>query len=134
MIDVAVQAEEVWEDGTDWEALAIEAVTAALSISPHAGLLNAPFTTEISVRLADPATTEEERAALLQLQTALGGLDGALATASTEDIRNMARLLAANDPARWLTAGGADLDARVIAAGHELSQDDLDAARAWMNR
>lgn len=61
---------------------------------------------DISARLADPATTEEERAALLQLQTALGGLDGALATASTEDIRNMARLLAANDPAVWLAAGG----------------------------
>ncbi len=53
MIDVAVQAEDCWDDGTDWEALAIEAVTAALSISPHAGLLNAAFTAEISVRLAD---------------------------------------------------------------------------------
>ncbi|WP_165323881.1 rRNA maturation RNase YbeY [Rhizorhabdus phycosphaerae] len=53
MMDVAVQAEESWGEDTDWEALAIEAVTAALSISPHAGLLNAPFTVEISVRLAD---------------------------------------------------------------------------------
>ncbi|WP_411837900.1 VOC family protein [Paracoccus sp. ME4] len=32
----------------------------------------------------------------------------------------------------WLVASGADLDARVIAAGHELSQDDLDAAQGWM--
>ncbi len=31
----------------------------------------------------------------------------------------------------WLGACGADLDARTIAAGHELSHDDLAAARDW---
>lgn len=32
----------------------------------------------------------------------------------------------------WLAASGADLDARVIAAGHELSPDDLTAAQGWL--
>lgn len=34
----------------------------------------------------------------------------------------------------WLTAGGAELDARAVEAGHELSQDDLTAAQDWMER
>lgn len=53
MIEVAVQAEETWNDGTDWEKLATDAVTAALEITPHACLLSAAFTTEVSVRLAE---------------------------------------------------------------------------------
>lgn len=79
-----------------------------LSGAPDAFLRTAASAAQadIATRLADPATTEDERVALQQLQTALGGLDGALATASTEDIRNMARLLAANDPDVWLAAGG----------------------------
>lgn len=32
----------------------------------------------------------------------------------------------------WLAGAGADLDARVVAAGHELSPDDLTAAAGWM--
>lgn len=32
----------------------------------------------------------------------------------------------------WLTASGADLDARTIAAGHEIAPEDLAAASAWM--
>ncbi len=79
-----------------------------LSVAPDAFLRTAASAAQadIATRLADPATTEDERVALQQLQTALGGLDGALATASAEDIRNMARLLAANDPDVWLAAGG----------------------------
>mgnify|MGYP003788590333 FL=1 len=34
----------------------------------------------------------------------------------------------------WLTASGAELDARAVEAGHELSQDDLTAAHDWMER
>ena len=53
MIEVAVQAEPSWEDGTDWEGLATEAVAAALRISPYADMLTAFYNAEISVRLAD---------------------------------------------------------------------------------
>ncbi len=53
MIEVAVQAEPSWEDGTDWERLATEAVAAALRISPYANMLTASYNAEIAVRLAD---------------------------------------------------------------------------------
>jgi len=53
VIEVAVQSEAGWNDGTDWEALATEAVTAALRISPYAEMLSAAYTVEISVRLTD---------------------------------------------------------------------------------
>ena len=53
MIEVAVQAEPGWEDGTDWEALAIEAVTAALQTTPYAAILTASYMAEISIRLTD---------------------------------------------------------------------------------
>ncbi|TGN50073.1 ring-cleaving dioxygenase [Paracoccus liaowanqingii] len=33
----------------------------------------------------------------------------------------------------WLAASGADLDARVMPAGHQLSQDDPRAAKAWLS-
>ncbi|RYE75011.1 MAG: rRNA maturation RNase YbeY [Myxococcales bacterium] len=53
MIEVAVQSEPDWDDGTDWEALATEAVAAALRISPYAEMLKTAYTAEISVRLTD---------------------------------------------------------------------------------
>ena len=53
MIEVAVQAEPGWDDGTDWEGLATEAVAAALRISPFADMLTAAYNAEISVRLAE---------------------------------------------------------------------------------
>ena len=53
MIEVAVQAEPQWEDGTDWEQLAIEAVAAAMRTTPHAEMLTASYMAEISVRLTD---------------------------------------------------------------------------------
>ncbi|TZG28005.1 rRNA maturation RNase YbeY [Sphingomonas montanisoli] len=53
MIEVAVQIEEGWDVSVDWEALATEAVTAALRVSPHAAILTAAYTAEISVRLTD---------------------------------------------------------------------------------
>lgn len=53
MIEVAVQAEPGWPTDIDWEPLATEAVAAALRISPFAEMLTAPYTAEISVRLAD---------------------------------------------------------------------------------
>ena len=53
MIDVAVQSEPGWEDGTDWEALATEGVAAALRISPYAEMLTTGYTAEISIRLTD---------------------------------------------------------------------------------
>lgn len=53
MIEVAVQMEPGWDDGTDWETLATEAVTAALRISPHAEMLTTAYTAEVSIRLTD---------------------------------------------------------------------------------
>jgi len=53
MIEVAVQAEPDWDDGTDWDQLATEAVTAALRITPNATMLTASYTAEISIRLTD---------------------------------------------------------------------------------
>ena len=53
MIEVAVQAEPPWEDGTDWDALAIEAVAATLRTTPYADILTAGYMAEISVRLTD---------------------------------------------------------------------------------
>lgn len=53
MIEVAVQVESGWEDGTDWETLATEAVAAALRISPHAAMLTASYLAEVSIRLTD---------------------------------------------------------------------------------
>ncbi len=53
MIEIAVQNEPGWDDGTDWEALATEAVTAALRTTPYAEILTASYMAEISVRLTD---------------------------------------------------------------------------------
>lgn len=53
MIEVAVQAEPDWDDGTDWEKLAIEAVAAALRATPYATILTASYMAEISIRLTD---------------------------------------------------------------------------------
>ena len=53
MIEVAVQAEPAWEDGTDWDALAIQAVAATLRTTPYADILTAGYMAEISVRLTD---------------------------------------------------------------------------------
>ena len=55
MIEVAVQAEPAWEDGTDWDALAIEAVAATLRTTPYADILTAGYMAEISVRLTNDA-------------------------------------------------------------------------------
>ncbi|WP_157218779.1 rRNA maturation RNase YbeY [Flavisphingomonas formosensis] len=56
MIDVAVQIEPGWPADVDWEALASEAVAAALGISPYAWIAERSFTAEIAVRL----TSDEE--------------------------------------------------------------------------
>ena len=53
MIEVAVQGETAWDDGTDWETLATEAVMAALGTTPHAEILTASYTAEVSIRLTD---------------------------------------------------------------------------------
>jgi len=53
MIEVAVQAEPDWDDGTDWEILATQAVEAALRTTPHAGIATAAYMAEVSVRLTD---------------------------------------------------------------------------------
>ena len=59
MIEVAVQSEPGWDEGTDWEALGIEAVAAALRISPYAEMLKTGYTAEISIRLTDDDEVRE---------------------------------------------------------------------------
>jgi len=56
MIDVATQIEPGWPTDCDWEALATEAVDAAIAASPYAWLAQRRFTAEIAVRL----TSDEE--------------------------------------------------------------------------
>ena len=58
MIEVAVQAEPGWDDGTDWEKLATEAVAAAIRISPFAEMLTAAYMAEVSIRLTDDAEVQ----------------------------------------------------------------------------
>ena len=53
MLDIALIDEAGWPDDTDWEALATQAVTAAIAHTPNAFLASASFTVEISVKLAD---------------------------------------------------------------------------------
>ena len=59
MLEVAVDAGEIWGAATDWEALCERAARAAISHSPHTLLLDKRVTAEISVRLGDD---EEVRA------------------------------------------------------------------------
>jgi probable rRNA maturation factor len=58
MIEVAVQAEPGWDDGSDWERLAGEAVIAAVKISPFAEMLTAAYYTEVSIRMTDDAEVQ----------------------------------------------------------------------------
>lgn len=55
MLDIALDAVPIWEDGTDWLALAHRAADAAIRLTPHAGLIDHAATAEMSVRLADDA-------------------------------------------------------------------------------
>ena len=51
MIDLAVLRETPWPEGTDWDTLATQAVTAALHQTPQADWLAHPIAIEIAVRL-----------------------------------------------------------------------------------
>ena len=58
MLDVALSAEPIWPDDTDWEALAVRAVAAAVNATPHGALATADATIEISIRLTDDAEVQ----------------------------------------------------------------------------
>ena len=51
MLDVAVQREDPWDAGTDWEALAVRAATAAIARTPQGEWLNFATMIEVAVRL-----------------------------------------------------------------------------------
>jgi len=51
VIEVETDAAEDWGGGTDWAALAGEAVRAAVGASAHAALLDSGITIEVSVKL-----------------------------------------------------------------------------------
>jgi len=58
VIEVAVQAEPDWDDGTDWERLADDAARAALAISPFGEIITASYGAEISIRMTDDAEVQ----------------------------------------------------------------------------
>lgn len=58
MLDVALSAEPIWPNTTDWEALATRAATAALAATAHGGLIDNNVTAEISIRLTDDAEVQ----------------------------------------------------------------------------
>lgn len=49
MIETETSAGPLWPADTDWEALASRAVAAALAVSAHGSLADAPFTVSVSV-------------------------------------------------------------------------------------
>ena len=51
MIHIELTREDPWPADTDWEALATQAVRAAIEQTPHGDLLTTPALVEISVRL-----------------------------------------------------------------------------------
>lgn len=59
MLDIALLQDAEWSDAIDWDALATQAVTAAVTQTPHGFLAAAPFAVEVSVKLAG---NEEVRA------------------------------------------------------------------------
>jgi probable rRNA maturation factor len=53
MLEVAVQREPGWPEDIDWDELGLQAVDAALKVTPHAEILAAAYVAEVSVRLTD---------------------------------------------------------------------------------
>lgn len=58
MLEVAVIEEGRWAGAADWEAIAAAAVQAAIERTPHLGLITAPTTAEIAVRLTGDAEVQ----------------------------------------------------------------------------
>jgi probable rRNA maturation factor len=56
MIHIELSREDPWPDDARWEALALAAARAAISRTPHGGLIQAAAHVEVSVRL----TSDEE--------------------------------------------------------------------------
>ena len=60
MIETETSVDPIWPDSTDWEALALGAVSAALAVSAQGSLASAPFTVSVSVHFG----TDDEVQAL----------------------------------------------------------------------
>ncbi|MBX9729789.1 MAG: rRNA maturation RNase YbeY [Sphingomonas sp.] len=58
MLDIALSAEPIWPDATDWEAIATRAATAALAATAYGALSDAAAMVEISIRLTDDAEVQ----------------------------------------------------------------------------
>src|SRR5829696_1349620 len=56
MLEVAIEADAEWDSSTDWERLARDAATAAISESAFPQLADGPRAAEVSIRL----TSDEE--------------------------------------------------------------------------
>jgi probable rRNA maturation factor len=63
MILVEADLSEEWDEGSDWRALADEAVRAAVGASAHSGLLECGITIEVSVKLAADSEVQALNAA-----------------------------------------------------------------------
>jgi probable rRNA maturation factor len=53
MLEVAIQQEQGWDTSLDWDALANQAVSAALRASPQGWMIDRSFTAEVSIKLTD---------------------------------------------------------------------------------
>ncbi len=59
MLTVETYAATPWPDSLDWDARSAEAVSAALALTPYAGLADAAPLVEVSVRLTDDAEVHQ---------------------------------------------------------------------------
>src|SRR3546814_9821726 len=59
MLDVAVQNDGVWPGDTNWEAIAVRAVTAAIAHSPYQQYIEMDATFEIGVKLTSDAEVQQ---------------------------------------------------------------------------
>src|SRR3546814_11638205 len=65
MLDVAVQNDGVWPGDTNWEAIAVRAVTAAIAHSPYQQYIEMDATFEIGVKLTSDAEVQQLNAPYL---------------------------------------------------------------------
>jgi probable rRNA maturation factor len=59
MLEVDIDRTRDWDDQTDWESIAVNAVKSAFSVSSHGDLADAPFAVSISIRMSDNSEVHE---------------------------------------------------------------------------
>jgi probable rRNA maturation factor len=59
MLEVDIDRTRDWDDQTDWESIAVNAVKSAFSVSSHGDLADATFAVSISIRMSDNSEVHE---------------------------------------------------------------------------